>query len=1073
MRTAILVLAAITTVAAQNSSVAPRAYFTEPAISPDRSEIAFISGGDIWAVPAAGGDARLLLSHPANESRPFYSPDGRRLAFVSNRTGGGDIYLLTIESGEVTRLTFDDGNEQLDGWSRDGAWIYFSSTSHDIAGMNDVFRVSASGGTPMEVAADRYTNEYFAAPAPDGRGIAMTARANASGQWWRNGRSHLDEAEVWLARDGETPAYEPVTGGGAKEMWPMWAADGRSLFFVSDRTGAQNVWRRDFGSGSASAGPVTAFKNGRVLWPSISLDGRLIAFEHDYEIWTVDTTTERAARLPVTRRGAPATTGVEHLSLTEGFTELDLSPDGKKVAFVARGEVFAASAKDGGDAARISRTAEAESHVTWSPDSRTLVYTSSREGTGHLYLYDFAAGAETKLTSGGDTDHSPRFSPDGKALAFVRGDSELRTLDLATRQERSLARGVFDRPPFAAEPPFAWSPDNRWLAYMSAGAKMFTNVHVVSADGAAASRPVSFLANSFANTISWSRDGKAVYFDTGQRTELRQIARIDLTPRTPQFREDQFRDLFREEPVRPPRPADPPRDAPEPAAAPAAATPDATTVRIEFDDIRQRLSLLSIGLDAGSQRLSPDGKTLLITGRAAGQQNLYTFSIDELSREPAVARQLTSTPGAKSDAAFTPDGKEVFLLEQGRITIVTVENRNSRRLAVTAELDVDFATEKMEVFQQAWSYLRDSFFDPRFNGVDWAAVRAQYAPLIAGSATRDEMRRLLSLMVGELNASHLGVNAPAAGTPVVGKLGLRFDRREYEQAGRFRITEVFPLTPAAIAGVRSGEYLIAANGTTLDARSSLESVLSHTINRRVDLVVAADAAGGNRRTVAVRPTNQATEKNLAYRQWVEKNRAYVTRASNGRLGYVHMFDMSDAALNQLHVDLDAENHARDGVVVDVRNNNGGFVNMYALDVFTRKNYLTMTPRGGVAAPGRTVLGQRALGAPTILVTNQHSLSDAEDFTEGYRALKLGKVVGEPTSGWIVYTSNMPLIDGTIVRLPGMRVDDSAGKMMEQSPRQVDVPVKRAVGESYTGRDAQLDTAVGELLKQLGARAATQ
>ena len=368
-------------------------------------------------------------------------------------------------------------------------------------------------------------------------------------------------------------------------------------------------------------------------------------------------------------------------------------------------------------------------------------------------------------------------------LAFVRGDSELRTLDLATRQERSLARGVFDRPPFAAEPPFAWSPDNRWLAYMSAGAKMFTNVHVVSADGAAASRPVSFLANSFANTISWSTDGKAVYFDTGQRTELRQIARIDLTPRTPQFREDQFRDLFREEPVRPPRPADPPRDAPEPAAAPAAATPDATTVRIEFDDIRQRLSLLSIGLDAGSQRLSPDGKTLLITGRAAGQQNLYTFSIDELSREPAVARQLTSTPGAKSDAAFAPDGKEVFLLEQGRITIVTVENRNSRRLAVTAELDVDFATEKMEVFQQAWSYLRDSFFDPRFNGVDWAAIRAQYAPLIAGSATRDEMRRLLSLMVGELNASHLGVNAPAAGTPVVGKLGLRFDRREYRAGG--------------------------------------------------------------------------------------------------------------------------------------------------------------------------------------------------------------------------------------------------------------------------------------------------
>ena len=432
MRMILLALAALTTVSAQSSSLEPRPYFTEPAISPDRSEIAFVSGGDIWAMPAAGGEARLLLSHPANEARPIYSPDGRRLAFVSNRTGGGDIYLLTLATGAVTRLTYDDGNEQLDGWSRDGAWVYFSSTSHDIAGMNDVFRVSAEGGTPMEVAADRYTNEYLSSPSPDGRAVAITARANASGQWWRNGRSHLDEAEIWLAREGDTPRYEPITSGGAKELWPLWAADGESVFFVSDRNGAQNVWRQGVGTAGAPARPLTTFKSGRVLWPTISHDGRLLAFEHDFEIWTLDTTTERASRLAVTRRGAPATTAVEHLTLTEGFTELDLSPDGKKVAFVARGEVFAASAKDGGDAARISRTPEAEAGVTWSPDSRTLVYTSDRGGTGHLYLYDFAANAETRLTSGPDTDHSASFSPDGKTIAFVRGDNELRALDVAT-----------------------------------------------------------------------------------------------------------------------------------------------------------------------------------------------------------------------------------------------------------------------------------------------------------------------------------------------------------------------------------------------------------------------------------------------------------------------------------------------------------------------------------------------------------------------------------------------------------------------------------------------------------------
>lgn len=1063
MRTLLLVLASAAAVAAQApGTVIPRPYFTEPAISPDKSEIAFVSGGDLWAVPAAGGEARLLLSHPANESRPFYSPDTKRLAFISNRTGGGDIYLLTFATGDVTRLTFDDGNEQLDGWSRDGKWIYFSSTSHDIAGMNDVFRVSADGGTPMEVVADRYTNEFFSQESPTGSALALTARSSASGQWWRNGRSHLDEAEVWIARHGAVPSYQSVTTGGAKEMWPLWSADGNAVFFVSDRSGAQNIWMRAT-AGTAAAKQLTTFSRGRVLWPSISADGRLIAFEHDFEIWTLDTTTNAAGRVAITRRGAPATTGVEHLTLTDGFTDLALAPDGKKVAVVVRGEVFAASAKDGGDAARLTRTVENEAHLAWSPDSRKLAYSSDRDGMTRLFLYDFSTTTETALTSGTDTDHSPRFSPDGTKVAFVRGEGELRAVDVATKAERLLARGVFDRPPFAAEPPMTWSPDGQWLAFLTTGPKAFTNVNVVDAGGKAV-RPVSFVANAFSNSVSWAPNGKALYFDSGQRTEARQIARVDLTPRTPQFREDQFRDLFKDAPARPTAPATPP-------GAETPAPPSSNASPIVFDDIRQRLSFLPAGIDAGSQRISPDGKMLLLNGRAAGQQNLYTFSIDELSTEPAVARQLTSTPGGKSDADFTPDGKEVYLLEQGRISIVTIETRNSRRLAVSAEMDVDFAREKMAVFQQAWTYQRHNFFDPRFNGVNWNTMREQYAPLVSGASTRDEMRRLLNLMVGELNASHSGVNAPGGGGPVVGKLGLRFDRLVYEQSGRFKVTDVIPLTPAAIAGVKAGEVLISVGGTTLGARINLEQVLSHTINRRIDLVVA-DEAGANRRTVAVRPTNQGTEKNLVYRQWVEHNRAYVLKASGGRLGYVHMLDMSDVALNQLNIDLDTENHARDGVVVDVRNNNGGFVNMYALDVFTRKNYLTMSTRGGPSAPGRSVLGQRALGLPTVLVTNQHSLSDAEDFTEGYRSLKLGTVVGEPTAGWIVYTSNVPLIDGSVIRIPFMRVDDTGGKMMEQAPRQVDVPVKRPVGESYTGKDSQLDTAVKELLSQLAGAKGT-
>ncbi len=1085
---------------AQAQSDAPNApaalpYFTEPALAPDRTEIAFVSGGDIWTVPAAGGAARLLVSHPATEARPLYSPDGKQLAFISNRTGNGDIYVLTLDTGDLRRVTFDDAFDQLDAWARDGRWLYFASTSRDIAGMNDLFRVSAEGGTPMQVSADRYTNEYFSAPAPDGNTLAFTARGLASGQWWRKGHSHIDEAEIWLLHNADSGqgTYERIVpAGGAKQMWPMWGADGRSIFYVSDRTderntnGAQNIWTTQPGP-RAGQRRVTNFTDGRVLWPNISYDGREIVFERNFRIWKMDTQSGKVAAVSITRRGVPAGPAVEHMRLSEQIQELALAPDGKKVAFVVRGEVFAASAADGGDAARVTNSPADEYQIAWSPDSRKLVYVSDRDSVPHLFLYDFATNAETQLTRDAADDSTPRFSPDGKLLAFQRGAKELRVLHMDDKRERVVATAELERPPIISDRPFTWSPDSKWLAYMPVGGRLFKNVHVVAADGGAA-RPVSFMANLSSNTVSWSPDGTFLLFDTGQRTESNQLARIDLIPRTPRFREDQFRDLFKEEtprnvtPATRPEPRDTPTPAPSPTASPSptpAPTPAAgpeekkpnvKPVQIVFDEIRRRVSLLPVGVDVNYQTISPDGKWVLLIASSANQENLYLYSLDELSREPAVAKQLTSTAGGKAWAQFTPDNKEVFYLENGRIGVVNLEGR-PRPLAVTAEMDVDFTREKMAVFRQAWTYMRDNFYDPNFHGANWAALRTEYEPRVAGARTPDEMRRLLQLMIGELNASHLGASAPpGANQPSTGRLGLRFDRAEYERTGRLRVTEIIPLSPAALAGnIKAGDYLLAVDGRTIDARTNLDELLSYKTGRRVLLAIASSADGADKREAAVRPVSATTEKGLLYRQWVEQNRAYVARTSGGRLGYVHMFDMSSASLAQLYVDLDTENHAREGVVIDVRNNNGGFVNVYAIDVLARRGYLTMTPRGSQPAPARTALGQRALELPTILVTNQHSLSDAEDFTEGYRTLKLGKVVGEPTAGWIIFTWNQALIDGTIFRLPRARIVGADGADMERNPRPVDVEVTRPIGETLTGQDTQLDAAVRELLKQLGTR----
>ena len=1024
--------------------------FSEPSLSPG-GDIAFVSGGDIWTVPLGGGDARLLVSNAASESRPVWSPDGRQLAFGSTRTGNNDIYVLDLATGATRRITADDQQDKLDAWSRDGKWLYFSATSRDVAAMNDIWRVSPNGGTPMQVIAERYVNEFFSAPSPDGTRVAITARGIASGQWWRHGHSHIDESQIWLIGVGQAPSPVPsplpspvaLTADGARELWPMWSADGKRLWYVSDRSGAENIWTITLGdTPGGQPRQVTKFTSGRVIWPSIAYDGKTIVFERDFAIWKLDTATDAASMVKITRLGSPAVASIDHRKLTDRFTDFALSPDGKKVAFVARGDVWAASAKDGGDAVCITNTGAAEAQVAWSPDSKTLVYTSDRNGAPHLYQYDFAGERETELTSGGPMESNPRFSPDGKSVVFQRGIRDLMVLDVATKQARSVAKGSFDAPPLGSDRPFEWSPDNKWIAYLSYDKDRFRNAFVVPAAGGDA-RQVSFLANGFNDAISWSRDGKFLLMSTGQRTEVGQIVRVDLVPQTPKFREEQFRELFSAKTDDKDKKDD-------------KKTPDTL---IEFAGIRDRIRPLPIGLDPGESVISPDGKWVAFVATTGDDVNVFVYSIDELA-DPAPPKQLSATSGSKRALHFSPDNKEVWFLDNGKIVTATIDPVKAKPLAVTAELDVEFTRERDEAFRQGWSWLRDNFYDPKMHGADWDALRESFAPRIAAAATPDEFRRLMNLMIGELNASHTGLNPPRGTTvPMTGRIGVRFDREAYERDGSLKVSEVIPLSPADVAKIKAGDLITAVDRKPV-AGANFDALLEYKTGKRTVITLAPG------RDIVLQPIPAADEKQLTYRAWVNANRDYVDRISNHRLGYVHMFDMSSEALAQLYVDLDAENRTREGVVVDVRNNNGGFVNVYTIDVLARRSYLNMTFRDEPAAPARSILGQRALEKPTVLVTNRHSLSDAEDLTEGFRALGLGKVVGEPTAGWIIYTSDVPLIEGSLLRLPHIKVTDTKGENMERNPRPVDVFVQRPIGESQAGRDSQLDAAVQTLLQQL-------
>ncbi len=860
--------------------------------------------------------------------------------------------------------------------------------------------------SPLEVSRERYMNEFEAAPTPDGETLALVAKGICNRQWWRNGHAHIDETEVWLKPIADTGKYRRLLPADAKHAWPMWSEDGRTLFYMSDASGAENLCSISPSAAPGAAKALTHFRDGRVLWPTIGNDGKTIVFERNFGIWKASTADGKAEEVPIQLRGLPASPGITHVTETN-FSWLALSPDGTKVAVIAHGELFAASAKDGGEAQRITHTASAEGSPIWSPDSLKIAYTSERSGERKIFEYDFTTSKETALTDGGAEDTSPHWSPDGKSVAYIRDNRELHVLTLPIAKtpvaDKVVATGAIER-----DAALAWSPDSQWIAFTVVDARSFNNLNVVQATGGEA-RPITFLANGETGSkIAWSPDGRYILFDTAQRSEQVQIARVDLLPHVPKYREDEFRELFRPSKTPGPTPSSPSPRTPEtpstdpanleheaPAAqtpatvptgdaAPKAAAPEKKKpepVRIVFEGIRSRLTLLPLGLSSEEPEISPNGKVLLFAARSANQQSLYTYSLDELAKEPPFARQLTSTPGNRSDFAFTPDSKEVVYLENGVVHSIAVESRTPKTVAVTAPMDVDFDQEKNVVFEGAWGILNRRFFDAKFNGHDWRALHDEWAPYIAGTRTSDELRRDINLMIGELNASRSGINPPrprgATGPPSrIGNLGLRFDREAYEAGRGLVIREVIALGPADIEGsIHTGDTLVSVNGETITPHTNLDVLLQDAIGHRTVLGIRRE---GKSRDAVVLPVSTSTATGLLYRQWVNERRAYIERVSNGKLGYVHIADMSDASLQQLYLDLDAQNESRQGVVVDVRNNNGGYVNGYVLDVFTRRNYLMMTPRDLFPIPSRQSLGQRALGLPTVLVTNESSLSDAED-----------------------------------------------------------------------------------------------
>ena len=1022
-----------------------------PAPSPDGREIAFSYMGDVWKVPAVGGRATRLTVHEAYDETPVWSPDGRSIAFASDRAGNNDIYVIPSGGGAPERVTWHSAWDNLQCWSRDGDSLFFTSYRDTLE--TNLYRVSADGGMPRRVLFDRGFNVSVS---PDGRWLAYVRGRTP---WWRQHYRGSAARDIWVRAVEGGPSYRIVHSQFDDDR-PMWGADGRTLYFVSERADSvANIWKVtvDLPAPGADGGPravdgpfeVTHHDHDGVQFARISDDGTLIVYEWDAGVWKVEVPDGQPVEVVIEAPSDDKWNEDLVLDLTSGATQFAFSPDESQLAVVVRGELFVCPFEDGeaGEARRVTRTAAREKDPAWMPDGETLLFASDRTGDYDLYSVRSAEDGEpelaealkfetTRLTDSPDDEFSPAVSPDGGRIAYMRGDRNLWTMDGDGSDQRQLVPepGVLHT---------AWSPDGRWLAYSRTTMGHKEDVFIVPAEGGEPRNVTGHPNDDF--EPRWSDDGRRLSF--ASRTDDGQYALKFIWLR----RDDYWKtDEEREKDEREARRVEEGEEETEPPAV---------TVEIDFERINERAETVMNmrgGYDFYAQ--TPDGHYYAFRDRSLGNDNLWI--VDWKGNRLSQVSEGGSDP---TELHWSSDGTTCYYIDNRRIASVSIDPESGEitgkgGVGLSVHMTVNTPAERAVMFAEAWRLLWNGFYDPDFHGVDWPSVRAKYEPLAMAAYTDEEFRSVVREMLGELSASHLGIYKHGGGGTSTGRLGI-YHYEDYEGPG-IRVRRVIPDSPADRAGVEPGDYIVSIAGSVVGAGENWHRLLEDTAGREILIGVASSPSGRNVRELRVRPAGSLYR--LVYEDRVRQRREMVERLSGGRLGYLHIAGMGLDNLLKFEEDLFAQGADKDGLIVDIRGNGGGSVHDEILRYLDRRVYGYSVSRGRPPSYNPLELYTK----PLALVIDESCYSDAEIFPMGWKSLKLGPVVGMTTYGAVIGTNDVPLIDGTMFRVPGSGWYDVTGRNLENWGIEPDVFVDAVPEESRRGEDAQLERAVEVLMAKL-------
>ncbi len=1049
-----------------DSAQAERPFLRHPAVSPDGQTIAFSYQGDLWTVPVGGGRAYRLTVHEAYEAMPKWSTDGSQIAFLSDRYGNDDLYAMQADGSAPRRLTYHSANDVLGGWTENGDLVFETDRNYvQVEWENEIHRVSFEGGTP-----DRLLDALGYAPAPSPSGRFVVFERGANGPKRKNYRGPANR-DLWLF-DQETGEYAQLTDFAGNDFGAVWLGED-ALLFISERSGTYNLFRQALGADGAPEGTpeqMTNYDTDGPRYATASRDGQTIAFERQTDVYVMQGSgppKRLSVEVPADYRFDP----VERKTFSSEAEEFAVSPDGKLVAFVVRGEIFLIrNDKDAKRTVQLTKDPYRDRDVAWL-DNENLIFTSDREGQYDLYrlssadaeepsLYKTLRHTATRLTETPEDERGPVVSPDSQKVAFRRGRGGFVVADVAggaLQNEKQMLDG------WATPSGVRWSPDSRYLAYSMPDLNFNHEVYIHPADGSR--EPVNVSKHPRPDTDPvWSPDGSKLAFVSSRSSGDDDVWFAWLQEEDWERTKRDWETLEEEE-----EDEEEKKDSTE-----------VQPVEIDFDGLYERLEqVTALPGNEADPVISEDGETFFFVAGRSGRTQRYDAEVDLYKIKWDGTEQKRLTEGDQSPYAvrLSPDGKHVHYLKSGgSLARVDTEKGETEALSFQARMTIDHPEERQQVFGEAWRALEAGFYDPGFHGVDWQAMREKYRPWALEASTERDFRDVFNLMLGELNASHLGFyGSDRAETQDLqtGLLGVEINPVE----NGVEVVRVVPDSPAdrEFSKLRAGDVITAVDGQRVSEAPNFYMLLNDTADERI--LLAVTGADGEERDVTIRPASSLNDE--LYREWVEERRRLTEEYSGGRLGYIHIEGMNWSSFERFERELVASGEGKDGLLVDVRYNGGGWTTDFLLSVLTVRRHAYTVPRGAAEDldeqqeqfRGNYPFGERLPFASwtghVAALCNENSYSNAEIFSHAFQQLGLGPLVGQPTFGAVISTGGVGLMDGSYVRLPfrGWYVYES-GNNMENTPATPDILVENEPDSRALGTDEQLRAAVEALLEDI-------